>query len=90
MKVVLNKKVGRRGDKQKFPRFGAAKDMENPEFRISFIFRDTDELKKVVPNYVVKWGKDIRFMKNEKWRVTAICKGENGMCLYHIPRIYLN
>lgn len=60
------------GKKQKLPRFNAAKDMENPEFKARMIFRDTYELKKAIINYAVKWGKDIHFNKNERWRVSAI------------------
>ncbi|KAG8388268.1 hypothetical protein BUALT_Bualt02G0108000 [Buddleja alternifolia] len=59
----------------KYIRFNPKTDMENPQFRIGMVFTSPDEFKQVVRSHAVHWQRDIVFLKNDKRRVRAKCKG---------------
>ncbi|KAG8371475.1 hypothetical protein BUALT_Bualt13G0091400 [Buddleja alternifolia] len=59
----------------KYIRFNPKTDMENPQFRIGMVFTSPDEFKQAVRSHAVHWQRDIVFLKNDKRRVRAKCKG---------------
>ncbi|CAH9099769.1 unnamed protein product [Cuscuta epithymum] len=62
---------------KKWPVFKPCVDMKNPNFRIGLTFASRDEFKEAIHNYAFNNGKDLKFEKNDKVRVTVSCKHPN-------------
>ncbi|CAL9026376.1 unnamed protein product [Prunus brigantina] len=59
--------------RRKFPEF-CMSDLDNPKFERGMLFGSKEVLKKVVQNYAVQGNYHIKFVKNDKRRITAQCK----------------
>ncbi|KAL3525770.1 hypothetical protein ACH5RR_014142 [Cinchona calisaya] len=49
-------------------------DMDDPKFVLGLLFGTKEEFKKACIHHGVKWGRKIRFKKNDNRRIMAICK----------------
>ncbi|XP_019198411.1 PREDICTED: uncharacterized protein LOC109192291 [Ipomoea nil] len=56
--------------------FRASTDMNDPEFTLGMTFASKQEFKEAVHNYAIKNGKDMKFVKNDKYRFIVECKQE--------------
>ncbi|PQQ17898.1 uncharacterized protein Pyn_31529 [Prunus yedoensis var. nudiflora] len=61
------------GRKRKFPEF-CMSDLNNPKFEKGMLFGSKEVLKKAVKNYAVQGNYYVKFVKNDKRRITAQCK----------------
>lgn len=48
--------------------------MDNPVFKIGMEFRTHDHVREAFKEYSIKWGKKIKFNKNDREKVDAMCK----------------
>nr|GMD45755.1 uncharacterized protein LOC109165835 [Ipomoea batatas] len=71
-----NEVSGGDNDEHRWPVFRAKTEMENPIFCIGLTFASKEEFKEAIQNYGIKNGKDMKFEKIEKLRVTMSCKNE--------------
>jgi hypothetical protein len=57
-------------------------DMNNPTLVIGNTFRNASDFRKVVKQYNILRGKDLRFKKNELKRIVVVCK--DSKCRYRV------
>nr|XP_027077015.1 uncharacterized protein LOC113700766 [Coffea arabica] len=61
---------------RKYERFNPKTDMDDPKFKLKLVFTDKQLFKKACRAHGVKWGRKIRFKKDDLIRVRAYCKGK--------------
>lgn len=57
-----------------FPVFNPKTNMVDLKFLLGMLFKDHKEFKEAVKSYSIKNGKEVKFFKNESWRVKSVCK----------------
>ena len=58
----------------KYPQFNSKSDMVESKFKLGMLFKTAAKFRAAVRQHAIKWGKEIRFTKNEKCRVRAVCR----------------
>ncbi|CAL9000679.1 unnamed protein product [Prunus brigantina] len=66
--------------RRKFPEFSKS-DWDNPKFEKGMLFESKEFLKKAVKNYAVQGNYHIKFVKNDKRRITHNVKIARGKCM---------
>ncbi|XP_058214991.1 uncharacterized protein LOC131326282 isoform X2 [Rhododendron vialii] len=66
------------GDGIEYTQFDEVKDMANPEVVKGMMFKSVYEFRNFLKEYHVKIGSDFTYVKNDKDRVTVICKEKCG------------
>ena len=68
--------------RKKHPQFNAKSDMVDPHFKLGMLFKNSIEFRAAVRQHAIKWGKKIRFSKNERYRIRAICRAGCDWMIY--------
>ncbi|KAH7838022.1 hypothetical protein Vadar_021132 [Vaccinium darrowii] len=53
-------------------------DRENHVFKVGMEFKTHDLFREAVKEHSIKWGKKVKFVKSDREKVRAICKGKKG------------
>lgn len=64
---------GGKKQKNKYPVFNEHADMLNPVFSVGMEFKTHEVFRDAVKEHAIKFGKKIKFVKNEKQKVSGIC-----------------
>ncbi|KAH7863402.1 hypothetical protein Vadar_017045 [Vaccinium darrowii] len=78
--------TGRKKAKTNYPVFNEKTDMDNPVFKIGMEFKTHEQVREAIKEYSIKWGRKIKFNKNDREKVDAVCK--TG-CPWHIYASYV-
>lgn len=62
----------------KFPEFDDESEMKKPKLQVGLVFANSSMYRKALRQYAVRKGIQLKFEKNEKRRITAICKRKCG------------
>lgn len=70
-----------------YPEFLAERDLEDPKFKIGMLFTNCRQFKEACRNHGINNRHQIRFKRNEKKIVEAVCKGltfESEKCMWRV------
>ncbi|KAK1589251.1 hypothetical protein Q3G72_031983 [Acer saccharum] len=62
--------------KTKYHEFNPGRDIGNPIFRIGMVFANADDFRNAIRAHAVKHRRSIKFKKNDKNRIRAVCNDE--------------
>lgn len=60
--------------RRQFNKYMPTEGLNDPRFEIGMIFSNKKELKKAIIHHGIKWGRDLKFKKDDNIRVRARCK----------------
>ncbi|KAJ9702864.1 hypothetical protein PVL29_004558 [Vitis rotundifolia] len=69
-------------DKPRYPQFVGDTDMANLEFNLGLLFIGVAEFKATAREYVIKNGRNVKFVETEKDRVKVVCSKECPWVVY--------
>ncbi|KAG9139439.1 hypothetical protein Leryth_021587, partial [Lithospermum erythrorhizon] len=70
-----------------YPKFNPKTDSRQPKFAIGMLFSSREELKDAIDTYNIKDARDIKYAKNEKGRVRAVCKDASCKWFIYAKRL---
>ena len=66
----------------KWPTFNELIDMENPQLKLGMIFSSPQVFRRALAEWTVRQGYDIKYLKNENKRITAVSKFNCGFRIH--------
>ena len=72
-------------NRNKWPEFNELTDMENPQLKLGMTFSSPQVFRQALVEWTVRQGYDIKYLKNENKRITALCKYDCGFRIHASP-----